>query len=121
MKTNLKATGMTMTETLSNYVDEKMKQIERVLDPKDESIQCDVEVGIHTKHHQSGNIFRAEINIHTAGNNFRAESEKEDLFVAINDAKEEIIHAITSKKTKARVAFRKGAGKVKEILKGFRK
>lgn len=120
MKINLKATGTPLTEALSNYVDEKMKQVEKLLDPKDESVKCDVEVGISTKHHHSGNIFRAEINLHTAGNNFRAESEKEDLFIAINDAKEEIIHAITSKKTKERVIFRKGAGEVKQMLKGLK-
>lgn len=120
MKTNLKTTGIELTEALSDYVDEKMAQIEKFVDPNDESVICDVEIGVTTKHHQSGEIFRAEINMHIAGGDFRAESEKEDLYVAINDAKEQIGNAIKEFRNKERGKKRRGAGMLKNLLKGFR-
>jgi ribosomal subunit interface protein len=117
MKTNVKTTGIELTRALSDYVDDKVGQLEKFLDPSDESILCEVEIGVSTKHHQSGDIFRAEINLRMAGNTFWAESEKEDLYVAINDVKEEIARAVKSQRTKDRTLFRKGASAIKNMLK----
>jgi ribosomal subunit interface protein len=116
MKTNVKTTGIDLTESLSDYVDEKLGHIEKFLDPKDESIICDVEIGMSTKHHQNGDIFVAEINLHTAGNNFYSKAEKEDLYLAINEAKEQISKEVVSAKNKERTSIRKGAGIIKRLL-----
>jgi ribosomal subunit interface protein len=121
MKINIKTTNIDLTDTLSDYVDEKMDQVEKFLEPNDGSVLCEVEIGMTTKHHQSGKIFRAEINLRASGNNFRAVSEKEDLYIAINDAKEDVIESLKSHKNKQRARFRRGAEKIKNILKGFRK
>jgi putative sigma-54 modulation protein len=121
MRTNLKTTGIELTEALQDYVDEKVGQIEKFLDPSDESAFCDVEIGMSTKHHQSGEIFRAEMNVHIAGADFVVESEKEDLYVAINDAKEQMAQSIKEHRSKDRVQSRKGAGVIKNLLKGLGK
>ena len=121
MKINIKTTNIDLTEALSDYVDQKMGQMEKFIESDDGSVLCDVEIGTTTKHHQSGKIFRAEINLRISGKDLRAVSEKEDLYVAINDAKEEIIETIKSRKTKQRTKFRRGSEKIKNILKGFGK
>ncbi len=121
MKINIKTTNIELTEALSDYVDQKMGQMEKFIEPNDDSVLCDVEIGTTTKHHQSGKIFRAEINLRVSGKNFRAVSEKEDLYVAINDAKEEIIETIKTSKTKQRTRLRRGSEKIKKILKGLGK
>jgi putative sigma-54 modulation protein len=121
MKTNLKTTGIELTSALQDYVDEKIGQIEKFLDPSDESVLCDVEIGVSTKHHQSGEIFRAEINLHIAGGDLVAESEKEDLYVAINEAKEQVAREVKEFRNKERDVSRKGAGIIKKILKGLGK
>jgi ribosomal subunit interface protein len=118
MKTNVKATNIELTEALSQYVDEKLLQVEKFVDAEDESVMCDVEIGVSTKHHQSGDIFRAEMTCHTAGKDFRAESEKEDLYLAINDTKEELIAGIKSYREKQRKLKKKGALALKNIIKG---
>ena len=117
MKTNVKTTGIEFTDALSDYVDEKIGSIEKFLDPEDQTILCEVEIGMSTKAHQSGEIFRAEINLNTAVGHFRAESEKEDLYVAINDAKEQISEAVKSEKDKKRTNIRKGGSIIKNLLK----
>ncbi|MCK5096187.1 MAG: ribosome-associated translation inhibitor RaiA [Candidatus Pacebacteria bacterium] len=121
MKINVKTTGIELTEALSDYVDDKMGQIEKFIDVNDESVVCNVEIGVSTKHHQSGEIFRAEINMHMSGKDLRAESEKEDLYLAINDAKEEIVEEVKSYKAKQQTLNRKSGGILKRILKGFEK
>ena len=121
MKINIKTTNIELTEALSDYVDQKIGQMEKFIEPNDDSVLCDVEIGTTTKHHQSGKIFRAEINLRVSGKNFRAVSEKEDLYVAINDAKEEIIETIKTSKTKQRTRLRRGSEKIKKILKGLGK
>lgn len=121
MKTNIKTTGIELTDALSSYVDEKVAQIEKVIDMSDESVLCEVEIGTSTKHHQSGEIFIAEINLHTAGKDYRAVSEKEDLYAAINDAKEQIMKSAKQHRTRLRTLLRRGSISVKKRIKGFKK
>jgi len=121
MKINIKATNIDLTPALSDYVNQKMEQIEKFIETDKDVPLCEVEIGTTTKHHQSGNIFRAEINLDFSGKDFRTVSEKEDLYVAVNEAKEEIIEAIKSSKTKQRTKFRRGSEKIKNLLKGFGK
>jgi ribosomal subunit interface protein len=119
MKINVKTTGIELTPAISSYVEEKIEQISKFLDPNDETLLCNVEIGMSTKHHQSGDIFRAELNIRTESRTIRAVSEKEDLYIAINDAKEEIIREISSRTKKDRGLFRRGAKQIKNIVRGF--
>jgi ribosomal subunit interface protein len=121
MKTNIKTTGIELTDALSSYVDEKITHIEKVIDESDESVFCDVEIGTSTKHHQSGEIFRAEINLHTAGKDYRAVSEKDDLYTAINDAKEQIMKSAKQHRSRIRTLLRRGSISVKKRIKGFKK
>lgn len=121
MKINIKATNIDLTQALSDYANQKIGQVEKFIKVDDDSVLCNVEIGTSTKHHQSGKIFRAEINLRVSGNEFRAVSEKEDLYVAINDAKEEMIETIKSRKTKKRTKLRRGSESIKNILKGFGK
>ena len=121
MKINIKTTGIDLTDALSSYVDEKVHQIEKVIDETDESVLCEVEIGVTTKHHQSGEIFKAEINLHTAGKDYRAEAEKEDLYVAINDVKEQIMKSASQHRSRLRTLLRRGSISVKKRIKGFKK
>lgn len=121
MKINVKATGIELTPAISSYVDEKTEQISKFIDPSDATVLCSVEIGMISSHHHSGDIFKAEMNVHTASRQFRAVSEKEDLYIAINDAKEELIREVDSQKKKDRTLFRRGAKKIKNIVRGFGK
>lgn len=121
MKINIKATNIDLTQALSDYTNQKIGQIEKFIKLNDDSVLCNVEIGTSTKHHQSGKIFRAEINLRVVGKEFRSVSEKEDLYVAINDAKEEMIEIVKSSKTKKRTRLRRGSESIKNILKGFGK
>ena len=81
-------------------MDKRLQSIEKLIDPNDTSAIFDVEVGKTTNHHQTGSIFRAEINLHIALKQFRATSEEETLFNAIDKAEKEIVNEVRRAKGK---------------------
>ncbi|KKW07321.1 MAG: hypothetical protein UY42_C0014G0020 [Parcubacteria group bacterium GW2011_GWA2_49_16] len=117
MKINIKTTNMELSSALLAYVEEKLRSVEKFMIPhEDEEPLVQVEVGQTTKHHQSGDIFRAEVNLSVRGKYFRAVSEKSDLYAAIDDMRNELVRELNSKKEKDRTLMRRGAGVIKNIL-----
>ena len=83
-----------------------------------------MEIGRTTKHHNTGDIFKAEVNIVQPGNKqIYAVAEEIDLYTAIDVVRDEAERAIVAKKNKYKTLFRKGSAKVKDILRmvDFRK
>src|SRR3990167_6985227 len=88
MKINIKATGIELTQAISNYAYKKISSIEKYLDKKSgPDLVAQVEVGRSTRHHKTGNIFRAEVHITGAGLDLYAVSAMEDLYAAIDVVK----------------------------------
>lgn len=85
----------------------------------EEEVLVNVEVGRTTKHHKSGDIFRAEIHITASGEEYYSAAEKDDLYAAIDEVKDEIVHELTSKRKRALRLFRRGGAKIKNLLKGI--
>jgi ribosomal subunit interface protein len=99
MKTKIKATNINLTPYLEKLVKEKMADIAKLL-RGERVIIAEIEVGLTSKHHQKGDIYRAEIQIEVPGKLFRAVSEKEDFRSALTDAKDEIEKQIIKHKDK---------------------
>ncbi len=122
MTINIKATNTELTPAISTYVEEKILGLDKFIVADDpESVLANVEIGLSTKHHQSGKIYRAEINLHIGGKYIRAVSEQEDLYAAIDDMRDQVSREITSFKNKKRDLLRKGGAVVKDFLKGFKR
>jgi len=118
MQKNIKATNIEITPAISDYIDKKFSAFDRFTQG-DESALCDVEVAKTTQHHRQGDVFKAEVNLHTAGKNFYAAIEKDDLYAAIDLVKDEVVRALTTHKDKGISLMRKGALKMKNALKGL--
>jgi ribosomal subunit interface protein len=117
MKINLKGTNIGLTTAISEYLDKRLEGVEKFI-PAGKTYIADVELGRTTKHHQAGDIFRAEINIHIGSRSFRAVSEQQDLYSAIDDMKAEITRELGVDKEKKISFLRRGGQKLKNILKG---
>ncbi len=117
MRINIKTTNIELTTALSAYVEEKLRSVEKFAVPhKSEDPIAEVDIGKSTRHHQSGDVFCAEVNIIVRGKHFRATSEKDDLYAAIDDMRNELVRELTSHKEKDRTLVRRGAGMIKNIL-----
>ncbi|MFA6515022.1 MAG: ribosome-associated translation inhibitor RaiA [Candidatus Paceibacterota bacterium] len=119
MNINIKATNMELTEAISDYVNKRLSGIKKFV--KDGEMISFVEVGKTTNHHKQGDVFRAEFNIEITGTKFYTFSEKNDLYSAIDDAKEEIVRQIINNKDRKKTLFKRGAISIKKMLKGISK
>lgn len=116
MKINIKATNIGLSDSVRDYAEKKIRSLEKFLNSESE-ILANIEIGKSTKHHKSGDIFRAEAHIKSDGKEFYSVSEKEDLYIAIDDVREEISREINSKRKKAMSMIRRGGTYVKYFMK----
>ncbi len=116
IKKTVKGTGIDLSDAINSAIDKVVASIEKYTDPSDTSALVDIEVGKTTNHHRSGEIFRAEINFHSRIGTLRAEAEKEDLYVALVAAKDEIVESLRSKKSKRTDFIKRSGARLKNMV-----
>jgi len=116
MEVRIKATNMSLTPGIADYVKKRLSSLEKYIDPNETTINCYVEVGRTTKHHKQGDVFRAEINFHIKGEDFRAVSETSSLHAAIDEAKDEMVRKLRKHKVRQEKSFKKGGAEVKAFF-----
>lgn len=117
MTTNIKATNMELTSAVSDYVNKKIESIDKFVSEY-QDVNIYVEVGKTTNHHKQGDHFKAEFNVDIDGEKFFTDSEKSDLYKAIDDAKDQLIKIIKNGKKRKSTLFKRGAMSVKKMIKG---
>jgi len=118
MKINIKATNISLSPAISDYVEKKISNLDKFFRGV-EDLLVSVEVGKTTAHHKSGDIFRAEIHISANGQNYYASADKDDLYAAIDEVKDEITRAVSSKRKRTIALFRRGGARIKEMVKNI--
>ncbi len=122
MKITIKGTNLELSDSIYQYIHDKIGGLDKFIeDVGTESekgnppVECWVEVARTTKHHQSGDIFRAEIQIKLPGaEGVRTESVKWDLHQAIDEAKDEMQRSLKRYKRKQSAKQKRGARKAKD-------
>ncbi len=117
MNTRIKATNVTLSPAISEYVTKRLDKVSRLVGG-DPSVMCDIELSRTTGHHQKGEIFRAEVHIVGAGLDIYASAEHEDLYSAIDDVRDEITREFHAKKGKRMSLIRRSGARMKEMVKG---
>ena len=117
MNIKIRAKNFDITPAINEYANRKILSLEKFLAVKDDTL-CEVEIGRTTRHHKSGEIFRAEVNITEPGSKqIFAVAEEVDLYTAIDVVRDEAEREIVSKKNKRNTLFRKGGMAIKNLLK----
>jgi putative sigma-54 modulation protein len=118
MNISIKSTNIELTPALKDYIEKRLGSITKF---SGGNADISVEVGKTTAHHKQGDFFLAEVNVLTPlGKQYRAVSETSDLYEAIDDVRNEIVRELSSAKTKQQTLFKRGAQKIKNLLKGLR-
>ncbi len=107
MNLNLKVTNLELTDAIRDYAQKKADMIDKYLGDR-EPISCDMELELTTKHHQKGDIFRAEISMLLAGHKIWVDETSDDLYKAIDLVKDQAIELIKKQKEKRLDARREG-------------
>lgn len=99
MKINIKATNLELNEKSKDFIQEKMDMLDKYLGSITPT-NCDVEVALTTRHHEKGDIYKAEINLQLPGEMLRVEKEEDELRKAVEKAKDHMVRSITKHKEK---------------------
>jgi putative sigma-54 modulation protein len=124
MQINLQGKNMELTEAIKDHVLKRVTNLEKLLSRIEEGggeVGVNFEVGQSTKHHKSGVIFHSDCLININGQEFYASSDKEDLYQAIDEIKEELFRDVKKNKDRRQTLFKRGASSVKKMLKGLSK
>ncbi len=119
MNIRIHAPHLPLTEAIEDYVSKRIAPLEKLV--SDPSVVCEIELAKTTNHHKSGEIFKAEINMVLPDKHIYLASEKTDLYQAIDDVREQLDHALSLRKEKKQTLFRRGAGRIKDMIKHFRR
>lgn len=105
MKINVLYKNITPDEPLKVFVEDRVGGLEKFIGQG--PIEARVEIGLPSKHHRSGRIYYAEVNLKVGGKLLRATCQHEDLRNAIVDVKNELQKQIRKFKDKKRDLSRK--------------
>jgi len=122
MNINLLAKNIELTSAIRDYVEKKITNLGKILNKLEEEgadIFVHFEVGRSTNSTKKGDFFHADCSITIKGENFYASADEVDLYQAIDTVKENLFNKINKKNEKQKTLFRRGASKIKKILKGL--
>lgn len=124
MQINLQAKNIELTEAVKNYVFKRVTNLEKLLsgiEKRKGQAVVNFEVAKTTNHHKSGIVFHADCLININGEEFYASSDAEDLYVAIDEVKENLFREIDKNKDRKQTLFKRGAASIKKMMKGLSK
>lgn len=116
---DLKTTNIESTDPLKEYLDKRMAKIERFVDTEKSTVFAQIELEKVVPDQSSGDVFRAEMNLHIDGDYIRSEAQKEDMYKAIDEMQEETIRDLKRMKGKRNTLIMKGARKIKQLTRKF--
>ena len=118
MNINITGKNMDLTEAIKGYVQDKVSALTKLAKNSGSEPLAEVEVGKISQHHNKGDVFRTEINLSVGGVFLRAESIKDDLYASVDEAQSGMMRELRARKTKDESLFRRGAAKIKKLLRG---
>lgn len=97
--TQIQATNIELTEALRTFATEKIMSLERFAKRFD---PCDVavEFGKTSERHQKGDVFFAEVTMSIPGDTIRVRVDRDDLYAAIDELKDDIKTQLVDRKEK---------------------
>lgn len=115
----IKTTGLDLTSAIEEYTRAKIKMLEKFLShfaKESGELIFDIELERTTEHHRSGDVFRCEINFTADGARMRSEATKDDLYAAIDEAKDEMSRELRKTKNKHITLLRRGGAAIKRLF-----
>lgn len=106
-----------VTDAIRDYTLEKLEAVEKYLPEGDTSGKITVELSKTTAHHSHGQVFQAEAQMRVRGKDIVVKAVEDDLYKAVDILKDMLSRELSTFKDKERSIFRRGAHKVKNLLK----
>jgi ribosomal subunit interface protein len=118
MKIIVKGLHLSVTEEMQDYVEKRLKGVEKFLD---EASLIEVELAHAPNHQHTGDTFRTEMNVNVHGELIHVKAEAGDLHSTVDEARAELFETLSSRKDKRQTLWKKGKMQIKSIMKGVSK
>jgi ribosomal subunit interface protein len=115
MNIRINTHGMELTPSISSYINKKLVTIDRLLKNTPPETLVEIEIGKDSKQHK-GQVFKAEMNVFLPEKRLFASAEHEDMYAAIDQAKDEILSELKKQNVKKRDIARRSAAHVKQLF-----
>lgn len=125
MKINIKGTNLDLTPSIYEYIERKIGELDKFvqhvggaddMEGGTSTVEAFVEVGRTSKHHQKGDVYRAEAQIRMPHvNGVRAVAKTSDLYQSIDEVKDELQRQLKQYNEKQRTMFRRGSRALKRL------
>jgi putative sigma-54 modulation protein len=118
MQINITHHNFELTEAITNYINEKLGQVEKHISLKeDEVMTLNVEVGKISAHHKHGNHFELKANLKYGTRSVHINSINEDLYKSIDESKDKLLDEVAHGGDKSRSLMKRFARRFKNIIK----
>lgn len=96
MNIKIKYTNLESTDAIETYAKDKFSALLKILTHLDEEGTADLHLDLAqtTNHHQKGLIYSAKANLHIPGKTFQVGEDAEDLYAAIDVAKDTLLRSL---------------------------
>jgi len=114
----IKGTNLELHNDLKEYVNEKIGGLKKFIESENmdsSSVVVRVELAKTTRHHQHGDIYKAEVNLQLPKKMIRSVDESDDICKSIDKVKDELREMINSYKDEKITKTRRGARMIKKI------
>lgn len=111
----VKATNVELTNGLSSLIDQKFMPLGKLIPDGATDATCRIEVEKLTEH-QSGKVYRVEVNLFVRGRLYRTEATEELVEKAIDEARDELKRELEHVQGKHHSLVRRGARALKSML-----
>jgi ribosomal subunit interface protein len=105
-----------LTDAIKDYATDKMVYLEKFLNHDAAEATFNLRLGKTALSRQNGNIYYAEVSIHTPEKNYGGRIESDDTYVAIDLLKDELARNISHHRDKVRTLEKREAQKFKQDL-----
>ena len=120
MRVSIKTTDLELTSNISRHLEKTIKSLDRFVKNMNEVVWVSVEIGRTSRHHKSGKIYRAEIQVHLPGKLMRSEAVSNTIFQAINEVRGDLRRELKQYRGKKTSVQKRGFRKLKKIIKDKR-
>jgi len=111
--------NIAITDAAREYVEKRFKAFDRFADKTENLREMQVTVTKTTAHERHG-AFRVEVKFRIHTRDFFAAGEADDVFAAVDVAKDELMREVTRSNQKRRTLFHRGSRAIKNLMKGLR-
>jgi ribosomal subunit interface protein len=118
MQINITHNNFELTESINNYILEKLGQVENHISLKDDQVMTlNVEVGKISSHHKHGNHYEVKCKLKYGTRSVHITSINEDLYKSIDEAKDKLNDEVAHGSDKDRSVMKRFARRFKDFIK----